>query len=82
MPTILIDPQDFAELYGAPIDEATLGLQIDLVKGEFKGTDADGRYKIHDPRTEKHPITQAQAWNVFQSALTLFRFKEANGYED
>lgn len=49
-------------------------------RGLIVALHADGRYKIHDPRTEKHPITQAQGWAVFQSALTLFRFKEANNY--
>ena len=49
-------------------------------RGLIVALQADGRYQIHDPRTEKNPITQAQAWAVFQSALTLFRFKEANGY--
>jgi phenylalanyl-tRNA synthetase beta chain len=59
MPTIWIDPQDFADLYGAPLDERALIEQIDLVKGEFKGTDPDGRWRI-----ELNDTNRPDLWSV------------------
>ena len=37
---------------------------------------ADGSYKIHDPRTERKPITHLQAWAMFLACLNLYYWKE------
>lgn len=60
MPTIWVDPEDFAELYGAPLDERLLVDQIDLVKGEFRGVDTDGRWRIELNDTNRPDLWSAE----------------------
>ena len=40
----------------------------------------NGRYTIHDPRTEREPITHAQAWAKFQNALQKFKDDNSHGF--
>jgi phenylalanyl-tRNA synthetase beta chain len=46
MPTILVDPDDLSWLAGERIDPEHLTKFLDLVKGEFKGREPDGSYRI------------------------------------
>lgn len=32
--------------------------------------------RLHDPAAEKKPLSQAQAWAFYQSALNIYRYKE------
>jgi hypothetical protein len=56
-----------------------LGLRGDEIpkRGVVLALQKDGsRARLHDPRKEKHPIIQAEAWAYFQSALNIYRYKE------
>lgn len=59
---------------------ANLGLRPDEIphRGLIVSLHRTGRYTIHDPRTQREPITQAQAWAKFQNALQ--KFKEDNSH--
>jgi len=60
MPTITIDPQDFAELLGQHLDEAELERQLDLVKGELKGRDEHGGLRIELNDTNRPDLWSAE----------------------
>ncbi len=46
MPTIFVNPDDFAELLGEELDQEKLVEQLALAKAEFKGLDEEGRYRV------------------------------------
>ena len=46
MPTISVDPKDFQGLLGFELSDQELERYLDLVKGEYKGRDEDGNYRI------------------------------------
>ncbi|NMB76403.1 MAG: phenylalanine--tRNA ligase subunit beta [Myxococcales bacterium] len=60
MPTITIDPNDFAELLGQRLDEAELERQLDLVKGEFKGRDEAGNFRVELNDTNRPDLWSAE----------------------
>ena len=69
-----------AYVEGVKANANALGLKPAEIprRGLIVCLDKDGGYKIHDPRTERKPITHAQAWTTFLSSLNLYRFKETN----
>ncbi len=60
MPTISIDPQDFRELLGFDLADDSLARQLDLVKGEFKGTDEDGQWRVELNDTNRPDLWSAE----------------------
>ncbi|MBN2497180.1 MAG: phenylalanine--tRNA ligase subunit beta [Deltaproteobacteria bacterium] len=60
MPTISIDPFDFQDLLGFKIDEQALADQLDLVKGEFKGQDPDGLWRVELSDTNRPDLWSAE----------------------
>lgn len=60
MPTISIDPNDFAALMGSEIDSGELERHLDLVKGEFKGSDPDGKWRVELNDTNRPDLWSAE----------------------
>jgi len=60
MPTILVEPRDFSELYGEKIDTNRLVDLLDLVKGEHKGTDEEGLWRIELNDTNRPDLWSAE----------------------
>ncbi|HOX42703.1 MAG TPA: phenylalanine--tRNA ligase subunit beta [Myxococcota bacterium] len=60
MPTITVDPSDFQELLGFAMDEAALGTHLDLVKGEFKGRDEAGQWRVELNDTNRPDLWSAE----------------------
>ncbi len=60
MPTIAFDPADFQELLGFAMDEAALGAHLDLVKGEFKGRDEAGLWRVELNDTNRPDLWSAE----------------------
>ena len=60
MPTISIDPRDFAELLGSEPTEAEFEKQLDLVKGEFKGLDEEGLWRVELNDTNRPDLWSAE----------------------
>jgi len=60
MPTITVDPQDFQQLLGFELTAAQLEGHLDLVKGELKGEDEDGRWRIELNDTNRPDLWSAE----------------------
>ncbi len=60
MQTIFIDPKDFQDLLGSAVSEKTLPAYLDLVKGEFKGTDPDGQWRVELNDTNRPDLWSAE----------------------
>jgi phenylalanyl-tRNA synthetase beta chain len=60
MPTILIDPQDFSELIGSPVDQSKFLEQMDLAKAELKGVDEEGRWRVELNDTNRPDLWSAE----------------------
>ncbi len=60
MPTITVDPQDFQQLLGFELTTDQLEGHLDLVKGELKGDDEDGRWRIELNDTNRPDLWSAE----------------------
>jgi phenylalanyl-tRNA synthetase beta chain len=60
MPTILIDPKDFSELIGSPVDQSKFLKQMDLAKAELKGVDEEGRWRVELNDTNRPDLWSAE----------------------
>lgn len=60
MPTILIDPKDFSELIGSPVDQSKFLEQMDLAKAELKGVDEEGRWRVELNDTNRPDLWSAE----------------------
>jgi phenylalanyl-tRNA synthetase beta chain len=60
MPTISIDPVDFQELLGFALDEQGLSAHLDLVKGEYKGLDEAGQWRVELNDTNRPDLWSAE----------------------
>jgi phenylalanyl-tRNA synthetase beta chain len=60
MPTILIDPKDFNELIGSPVDQSKFLEQMDLAKAELKGVDEEGRWRVELNDTNRPDLWSAE----------------------
>jgi phenylalanyl-tRNA synthetase beta chain len=60
MPTILIDPKDFGELVGSPVDQTKFLEQMDLAKAELKGVDEEGRWRVELNDTNRPDLWSAE----------------------
>ncbi|RME26935.1 MAG: phenylalanine--tRNA ligase subunit beta [Deltaproteobacteria bacterium] len=60
MPTIVVDPDDFQKLLGEKVQPERLERLLELVKGEFKGQDPDGGWKIELNDTNRPDLWSAE----------------------
>lgn len=60
MPTIFVDRDDFSQLMGEPIDADKLSEMLDLVKGEYKGDDEQGRMRVELNDTNRPDLWSAE----------------------
>ncbi len=60
MPTILIDPTDFSELFGSAVTEVMLSQHLDLVKGEYKGPDENQLWRVELNDTNRPDLWTAE----------------------
>ncbi len=60
MPTIFVDKDDFSNLMGEQIDTDVLEKLLDLVKGEYKGEDEEGRLRIELNDTNRPDLWSAE----------------------
>jgi phenylalanyl-tRNA synthetase beta chain len=60
MPTISVDPQDFQQLLGFELTVGQLEGHLDLVKGELKGEDEHGRWRIELNDTNRPDLWSAE----------------------
>ncbi len=60
MPTILIDPKDFSELIGSPVDQSKFLEQMDLAKAELKGVDEEGFWRVELNDTNRPDLWSAE----------------------
>ncbi len=60
MPTIGVDPVDYQELVGEPTTAEQFENNLDLVKGEFKGVDEDGLWRVELNDTNRPDLWSAE----------------------
>ncbi len=60
MPTISIDPVDYQELLGEPTTAEQFEKYLDLVKGEFKGVDEQGLWRVELNDTNRPDLWSAE----------------------
>ncbi len=60
MPTITVDPVDFEELLGVEQTVEQIERHLDLVKGEFKGLDEEGRWRVELNDTNRPDLWSAE----------------------
>jgi phenylalanyl-tRNA synthetase beta chain len=60
MPTIAVDPVDFQELLGFEQTADQFQRMLDLVKGEYKGLDEEGRWRVELNDTNRPDLWSAE----------------------
>ncbi len=60
MPTISVDPADYRALLGEDQTPEQFEAHLDLVKGEFKGLDEDGRWRVELNDTNRPDLWSAE----------------------